>query len=244
MATVLDEVTTMSMDAPYVQRRVDDWIRRLSSLYGELNASLPEGWSTESATLTLYEEPMRRFKVPPATLPALLFAHETGATANLEPQDLWVIGANGRLSLTAGGHRYIVLDTAEIFAPPAWEVCPAHDRWNREPFTPDWLRRILSVMDHPRHRSPRSETRTPPGLTMSTRTASPAEYFVCVENADYPVSLELHKIYRALPDEDALAAGDLRIVDESGEDYLYPATAFVGITLPERVRSSFRRGAS
>ena len=143
MVTVLDEVTTMSIDAPYVQRRVDDWIRRLNSLYGELNASLPEGWSTESATVTLYEEPMRRFNVPPATLPALLFAHEAGATASLEPQDLWVIGANGRLDLITGGQRYIVMDTADSFAPPVWQVCPEHDRWNREPFTPDWLRRIL-----------------------------------------------------------------------------------------------------
>ena len=79
---------------------------------------------------------------------------------------------------------------------------------------------------------------------MSIRTATLAEYVVCVENADYPVSLELHKIYRALPDEDALAAGDIRIVDESGEDYLYPATAFVGISVRERVRSFFRRGGS
>jgi len=77
---------------------------------------------------------------------------------------------------------------------------------------------------------------------MSTRTARP-KYVVCVENADYPVSLELHKIYRTLPDEDALANGDLRIVDESGEDYLFPATAFVAISLPERVRSSLRRAA-
>ena len=79
---------------------------------------------------------------------------------------------------------------------------------------------------------------------MSTRTDTPAEYVVCVENADYPVSLELHKIYRALPDDGALAHGDLRIVDESGEDYLHPATAFVGISLSERVRSSLRRAAS
>ncbi len=78
---------------------------------------------------------------------------------------------------------------------------------------------------------------------MSARTARP-KYVVCVENADYPVSLELHKIYRTLPDEDALATGDLRIVDESGEDYLFPATAFVAISLPERVRSSLRRTAS
>ena len=79
---------------------------------------------------------------------------------------------------------------------------------------------------------------------MSTRTATPAEYVVCIENTGYPVSLELHKIYRTLPDENALTDGDLRIVDESGEDYLYPATAFVGISLPERVRSSLRRAAT
>ncbi|MCY4600139.1 MAG: hypothetical protein OXF27_09500 [Acidobacteria bacterium] len=79
---------------------------------------------------------------------------------------------------------------------------------------------------------------------MSTRTATAPEYFVCVENAGYPVSLELHKIYRALPDEDALAVGDLRIVDESGQDYLFPATAFVAISLPERVRSSLRRSTA
>ena len=78
---------------------------------------------------------------------------------------------------------------------------------------------------------------------MSTRTAR-AKYVVCVENADYPVSLELHKIYCTLPDDDALANGDLRIVDESGEDYLFPAAAFVAISLPERVRSSLRRAAA
>ncbi|MDE0678725.1 MAG: hypothetical protein OXI11_00670 [Gammaproteobacteria bacterium] len=78
---------------------------------------------------------------------------------------------------------------------------------------------------------------------MTARTANP-EYVVCVENDGYPVSLELHKIYRTLPDEDALADGDLRIIDESGEDYLFPASAFVAITLPERVRSSLLSTAS
>lgn len=78
---------------------------------------------------------------------------------------------------------------------------------------------------------------------MTTRTANP-EYVVCVENDGYPVSLELHKIYRTLPDEEALADGDLRIIDESGDDYLFPAAAFVPITLPERVRSSLLSAAS
>ena len=75
---------------------------------------------------------------------------------------------------------------------------------------------------------------------MST-TTSATDYVVCVDNADYPASLELHKIYRSLPDDDAAAAGDLRVVDESGEDYLFPASSFVAINPPERVRASLLR---
>lgn len=73
---------------------------------------------------------------------------------------------------------------------------------------------------------------------------SHAEYVVCVDNSDYPVALELHKIYRTLPDDDAATSGDLRVVDESGEDYLFPASSFVPISVPERVRSSLRRTTS
>jgi len=45
-------------------------------------------------------------------------------------------------------------------------------------------------------------------------------FAVCVDNSGYPASLELFKIYRVLPDDDAAVDGDLRVVDESGEDYL------------------------
>ena len=78
---------------------------------------------------------------------------------------------------------------------------------------------------------------------MSTRTQA-ADYVVCVDNVDYPASLELHKIYRTLPDEDARADSDLRIVDESGEDYLFPAGMFVPINPPDQVRSSLLRASS
>lgn len=69
------------------------------------------------------------------------------------------------------------------------------------------------------------------------------QFAVCINNADYPASLELHKIYRVLPDEDAAADGDLRVIDESGEDYLYPADWFVEMELPETVAQSFLRAA-
>ena len=57
---------------------------------------------------------------------------------------------------------------------------------------------------------------------------------VCIDNNGYPASLELHKIYRILPDAEAPAQGDLRVVDESGEDYLFPASAFAPIEVSDR----------
>jgi hypothetical protein len=51
-------------------------------------------------------------------------------------------------------------------------------------------------------------------------------FAVCVNNDRYIASLELHKIYRVLPDEDAEVDGDLRVVDESGDDYLYSVKRF------------------
>jgi len=63
-------------------------------------------------------------------------------------------------------------------------------------------------------------------------------FVVCVENSGYPASLELHKIYRVVSDQDAQREGDLRIVDESGEDYLYPAEWFATVEVPRRVRAS------
>jgi hypothetical protein len=48
----------------------------------------------------------------------------------------------------------------------------------------------------------------------------------------YPASLEVHKIYRVLPDQGAGSEGDIRVVDESGQDYLYPAEYFVFVELP------------
>jgi hypothetical protein len=59
---------------------------------------------------------------------------------------------------------------------------------------------------------------------------------LCLRNKGYEVSLERRKIYQVLPDRDAAAHGQLRVIDESGEDYLYPATLFVLITLPRTVR--------
>ena len=59
-----------------------------------------------------------------------------------------------------------------------------------------------------------------------------ARFAICVDNSEYPASLELHKLYRVVRDVKSERDGDLRVVDESGEDYLYPASHFVVVELP------------
>ena len=73
---------------------------------------------------------------------------------------------------------------------------------------------------------------------MSTARKGRERYVVCVDNTDYPASLELHKIYRTIPDTDAESDGDIRVVDESGEDYLYSQDRFAPIRVPAMVRES------
>jgi hypothetical protein len=63
-------------------------------------------------------------------------------------------------------------------------------------------------------------------------------FAVCINNTEYPASLELHKIYRVIADEDAAQDGDIRVIDESGEDYLYPADWFAMLKLPQAVQDS------
>jgi hypothetical protein len=70
-------------------------------------------------------------------------------------------------------------------------------------------------------------------------TKTPAkQLLVCIDNERYPASLERRKIYVALPDRTAEKQGLVRIIDESGNDYLYPKGFFRAITLPQSVRKA------
>ena len=69
-------------------------------------------------------------------------------------------------------------------------------------------------------------------------------FAICVNNSEYPVSLEVHKLYRVLPDDDAALEGDLRIIDESGEDYLYPAEYFLVLDLPSETKQTLQESFS
>lgn len=61
------------------------------------------------------------------------------------------------------------------------------------------------------------------------------KFAVCVDNRGYEVSLEMRKLYEVIADADAEKHGQIRVIDESGEDYLYPVTAFNRVSLPKIV---------
>lgn len=98
----------------------------------------------------------------------------------------------------------------------------------------------------------RSGKRTSIGRTSTTsrgerRSSEKSEarhrYALCVRNDDYAASLEVRKLYEVVDDSFAAQHGMLRVIDESGEDYLYPDEFFVAIELPLSVELALARTA-
>ena len=72
------------------------------------------------------------------------------------------------------------------------------------------------------------------------RTKTRQRFALCLDNRVYPASLERWKIYRVLPDTDAEGHGQVRVVDESGDDYLYPRDYFKPLRLSPSLVRLFR----
>ena len=64
---------------------------------------------------------------------------------------------------------------------------------------------------------------------------NPRRYVLCLSEGDWPVSLNVRHLYETLPDPDAESTGMIRVIDETGEDYLYPKELFAPVHLPQDV---------
>ena len=78
---------------------------------------------------------------------------------------------------------------------------------------------------------------------MKKRPEHAAAFGVCIYNKGYEASLELHKIYRMLSDDSLETGVEVRVVDESGEDYIYPAAFFSAIKPSAEVLKSLLRAS-
>ncbi len=68
-------------------------------------------------------------------------------------------------------------------------------------------------------------------------------FLLCLQNQGYPASLEVRKVYQSIDDPQAASRGLVRVIDESGDDYLFPTEFFVPIKLPRAATRAFA-GAS
>ncbi len=144
MGTVLEDVTSDTIDAQHIRWRVDDREERLNGLFSATGDWLPDGWKArQGAPVVMYEELMRKFGVAAKRMPTLEFRDRAGHRARLVPRGLWIIGSNGRVDLKRDGRRYLVVDMAGNFEAPDYQAAPAEHRCVRETVGEDWLKRVL-----------------------------------------------------------------------------------------------------
>jgi len=77
---------------------------------------------------------------------------------------------------------------------------------------------------------------------MKKRRVHKTRFVVCLRNDGYPESLELRKLYRVVPDAGAQKVDHVRVIDESGEDYLYPKKFFAPVRMSEPIKRALVAG--
>jgi len=136
MSDVLHETTQPEIDKDHVERRLDDWTKRIRALYASVRSWLPHGWSaTEARTVAMHEQMMKEVAVPPIDLPVMEISDHGKVKAILEPRGLWIIGANGRIDLLCGDDHYLIVDKAGNFAEPDWQMTNIEDRTRAVPLS-------------------------------------------------------------------------------------------------------------
>ncbi len=78
---------------------------------------------------------------------------------------------------------------------------------------------------------------------MSQSNKKSHHFVICIQNDDFPTSLEVRKIYEVLPDSEAEKHHQVRVIDESGEDYLYPENFFIPIKLTKNTEEAILKVA-
>ncbi len=130
----------LEIDKSYVQRRVDDWIKRLEELRALIAAWAGQnGWKTSDLTVAMDEELMQNHNIPAKQVPGLTLTGPKNELVSLKPKGLWVIGANGRVDLYSPKGAYLLVDIADHFQPAKWVLYRPGDRKEGQPFAPALL---------------------------------------------------------------------------------------------------------
>jgi len=141
---VLEEVTAEDLPREHVVRRIDDWAERIGKLYDRISGWLPGDIKVDrSDTISMSSNIMTATGVTSRSLPVFRGRRGQAVALTIEPEGLWIVGANGRLkAYGAGGFAHIV-DRAKNFQQPKWEIAFSPDRHTGHPLTKDTILRLI-----------------------------------------------------------------------------------------------------
>lgn len=138
--------TTISKE--HVEKRVDDWEKRIAELYSSIKdwlAPLSSYEIKERQDVRMYEELMQKNEVPERTLTSLDIYCEGRIVATIKPIGLWIVGANGRIDILLNQGAIMLVDISERFAPPSWVAHKRPKTGGGDKFNKEYLLKLLGI---------------------------------------------------------------------------------------------------
>jgi hypothetical protein len=121
----------------HVRARVEDWLKRLDDLIGDIESwARAHGWTVERGTMPMHEHQMKLHDVPAREMPKLTMKSAAGRNVFVWPEALWVMGANGRVDIHSEKGYYVIIDIADEFQPPQWWLYKGAGDWSGREFVP------------------------------------------------------------------------------------------------------------
>jgi hypothetical protein len=120
-----EEIEFEYMDNKYIQKRVDDWKKRINNLYDNIAQWIEYDSNFKIRRindLSMYEELMANFNVPATKIESADILYKNKLILTFKPYGLWIIGANGRIDLINKSGNIILVDTANHFEEPLWKL--------------------------------------------------------------------------------------------------------------------------
>lgn len=140
----VDDFDEAEITPEHVTARVDDWLRRLDTLFRTIKDwADSRGWfAADAVPVRMHEEMMLRFGVSEREQPALSVRSPDGSEISIKPKGLWVIGANGRVDIYSPKGVFTLIDVADAFQAPQWVLHRLGEGKGR-PFVPEQLSEMV-----------------------------------------------------------------------------------------------------
>lgn len=140
-----ESLTVSIIESSHIQNRVDDWKNRIDDLYKNIInwTSQKPNYSCKLGPQTaMFEDLMKSFEIPHQSVNTLDVLLNNKIILAFKPKGLWVIGANGRIDIISAKGSLTLVDVAEQFQQPQWQIYTA-DRKNKSVFNQEIFNQVL-----------------------------------------------------------------------------------------------------